>query len=128
MQGMDGALEQLWSTISRSASAHPDLAGAHDIVPAANNLMNLATTHGWAIRNHLPSSVIVLLGVCMVISGALVGHASGESGYRHVGPWMALNVLVMLVVFVILDFDRPRRGLINVDQSPLIEARERMQQ
>ena len=62
----------------------------------------------------------------MVISGALVGHSSAKAGERHPGLWIALNVLIMLVVFVILDFDRPRRGLIQISQRPLIDVQEEM--
>ena len=61
------------------------------------------------------------------MNAALVGHAAAQAGERHPGLWLALNVLIMLVVFVILDFDRPRRGLIQVDTGPLIEVQEAMQ-
>jgi hypothetical protein len=64
--------------------------------------------------------------MCIVISGALVGHSSAEAGARHPGLWLSLNVLIILVVFVILDFDRPRRGFIQVDRGPLIEVRDEM--
>jgi hypothetical protein len=32
----------------------------------------------------------------------------------------------MLILFVVLDFDRPRRGLIQVNHAPLIELRASM--
>lgn len=53
-----------------------------------------------------------------------MGHSSGQVGRRHLGLWLALNVLVALVLFVVLDFDRPRRGLIQINHQPLIELRE----
>jgi hypothetical protein len=62
-----------------------------------------------------------------VISGALIGHSSGETGKRNMGLWTALNILVVLIVFVILDFDRSRRGLIQIDHTPLVEARKSME-
>jgi hypothetical protein len=39
---------------------------------------------------------------------------------------LALNFLVVMVAFVVLDFDRPRRGFIRVDQTPLLQVRESM--
>ncbi len=34
---------------------------------------------------------------------------------------MASNVVLALVLYVVLDFDRPKRGMILIDQMPLIE-------
>jgi hypothetical protein len=39
---------------------------------------------------------------------------------------LGINLLIVMLAFVVLDFDRPRRGLIRVDQSPLIQVRESM--
>jgi hypothetical protein len=57
----------------------------------------------------------------VLVSGLLLGHSSGQAGRRHAGLWVASNLILALVLFVVLDFDRPRRGLIRVDQRPLIE-------
>jgi hypothetical protein len=64
--------------------------------------------------------VVALLGLCLVVSSALMGHSSGQVGRRHLGLWTAQNLLVALVFFVVLDFDRPRRGFIQVNHMPLI--------
>jgi hypothetical protein len=100
------------------------LAIASQIVPSANEVIDMSETREWAMLNRLPAAVVILLGLCVVISGALVGHSSAQAGERHPGLWIALNVLIMLVVFVILDFDRPRRGLIQISQRPLMEVQE----
>jgi hypothetical protein len=70
---------------------------------------------------------VVLLALCIVICGAMIGHAVGEAGQdRHLGLSLGINVLIVMVAFVVLDFDRPRRGLIRVDQTPLVQVRESM--
>jgi len=66
----------------------------------------------------------VLLLCSVIISSLLLGHSSGQAASRHVGLWMASNVVLALVIYVVLDFDRPRRGVILVDQTPLVELRE----
>jgi hypothetical protein len=123
---MNAQLHELWAGVTEAVQADQMLALTSQIVPAASEVMDAAKTRRWAMIIRLPSSVIVLLGMCIVISGALVGHSSAEAGARHPGLWLALNVLIMLVVFVILDFDRPRRGLIQVDRGPLIEVQDVM--
>ncbi len=124
---MREALNELWLAVSDSVKAEPDLVRTSQIVPAANAVIDLSATTEWATRNKLPGSVVVLLGICIVISGALIGHSSGETGKRNMGLWTALNILVVLIVFVILDFDRSRRGLIQIDHTPLVEARKSME-
>ena len=69
----------------------------------------------------MPDPVLVLLALCMVMSSGVAGYSSGQAGRRHIGLWIALNILVLLVLFVVLDFDRPRRGLVQVSHAPLIE-------
>ena len=121
---MDAALRELWAGAAQAVSVDAQLANTSQIVAGANEVMDLSTVREWAMLNRLPPAVIILLGLCVVISGGMVGHSSAEAGERHPGLWIALNILIMMVVFVILDFDRPRRGLIRISQSPLVKVQE----
>ena len=123
-KAMDAAMVDLWSAVEDGVKADHELAHTSQIVPAANEVIDLSATRAWASHNQMPASVLFLLAVCMIISSGLVGHSSGQVGRRHLGLWIGLNILVMLVLFVVLDFDRPRRGLIQVNHAPLIELRE----
>jgi hypothetical protein len=125
---MDALLAELWSTVEEAVRKDGQTAHFSQIVPAANEVIDLSATRAHASRNYLPPAVLLLLAVCMVISAALMGHTSGQVGHRHLGLWIALNVLTMLVLFVVLDFDRPRRGLVQVDHRPLIEFRDSIRQ
>ena len=125
-KAMDAAMVELWSGVEDGVKADHELARTSEIVPAANEVIDLSATRAWASHNQMPASVLVLLAVSMVISSGLVGHSSGQVGRRHLELWIGTNVLVMLVLFVVLDFDRPRRGLIQINHTPLIELRESM--
>ena len=91
------------------------------IVPAANEVIDLSSTRTWANRNHLPEPVLLLLMVSVLVACLLLGHSSGQAEWRHLSLWLAANTIFALVLYVVLDFDRPRRGLIRVDQTPMIE-------
>lgn len=125
-KAMDDELAELWSAVD-DAFAEPSMVIAAQIVPAANEVIDLSATRAWATHNHLSPPVIVLLAACMIVSSFLTGHSSGKAARRHVGLWIALNILVALVLFVILDFDRTRRGLIQINHAPLVELRQSMQ-
>lgn len=123
---MNGQLDKLWSAIEQSAKTDPEITRNSFIVPAANDVIDLSSTRVWAARNHVPASVILLLGVCMVMAGGLTGQSFGQVSRRGRALWTVQNVLIALVLYVILDFDRPRRGLIQVDHQPLFELRASM--
>ncbi len=125
---IDNLLNQLWKAVESANNANPERVRNSMIVPAANEVIDLNSTRAWANRNHLPNPVLFLLLASLVISCFLLGHSSGQAGVRHVGLWIASNVILTLVMFVILDFDRPRRGLIQVDQTPLVELRDTIQE
>lgn len=117
-------LTDLWTAVETANDADPEVVRNSMIVSAANDVIDLSSTRDWANHNHLPDPVLALLLVSVVMSSLLLGHSSGQSGRRHPGLWLASNVVFGLVLFVVLDFDRPRRGLIQIDQRPLLELRE----
>ena len=123
---MHAALDELWTGVTHAVSTDRNVALASAIVPAANEVVDLSTTREWIRRYHMPAAVVLLLALSITICSAMVGHALGEAGRRRVGLSLGFNLLIILVVFVVLDFDRPRRGLIRVDQTPLIQLRESM--
>lgn len=120
---MDRLMTELWTHVEVANRADPEAVRNSLIVPAANEVIDLTSTRSWANRNHLPDPVLVLLFGSVMISSVLLGHSSGQAASRHVGLWLASNLVFVLILYVVLDFDRPRRGVIQVDQTPLIELR-----
>lgn len=118
---IDRLLADLWAAVEDANRREPDRVHKSLIVPAANEVIDLSSTRTWANRNHLPEPVLLLLIVGVLVASLLLGHSSGQTERRHVSLWLAFNALFALVLFVVIDFDRPRRGLIQVDLTPLIE-------
>ena len=118
---IDQLLSQLWVSVEYANVVSPETTRNSMIVPAANDVIDLSSTRAWAVRNHLPRPILQLLLACIVLSSLLYGHSSGQSGVRHLGLWLSANIVFALVLYVVLDFDRPRQGLIQVDHTPLVE-------
>jgi hypothetical protein len=75
---------------------------------------------------HVPELVIILLVITFLITASIFGYASGTEGHR---PTMAANiflVIIVLLTFLIIDLDRPRRGLIKVSQQSLVALKNSM--
>jgi hypothetical protein len=118
---IDRHLAALWAAVEDANRREPDVVRNSLIVPATNEVIDLSSTRTWANRNHLPEPVLALLMASVLVACLLLGHSSGQAQRRHLSLWLAANVIFALVLYVVLDFDRPRRGLIRVDQTPLIE-------
>lgn len=50
-----------------------------------------------------------------------MGYSAGLSGKRMFAPIVLVSILITLIVFIIIDLDRPKRGLIQVNQSVMTQ-------
>ncbi|MBX0334238.1 hypothetical protein K3G39_13425 [Pontibacter sp. HSC-14F20] len=87
-----------------------------------NSLNNMIESHG--IRNallaaHIPEVILFLLFIVFIMSGALIGYGSGLGNQRAILPSALMSFLICLVVFIIIDLDRPKRGIIKIDQRSM---------
>lgn len=76
------------------------------------------------INRHVPELILMLMFGTFVLTGVVVGYAPGVGGGDR--PPFVTYILVLLVViltFTIIDLDRPRRGLIRVDQTSLAQLK-----
>ena len=105
---------QLWS-IAAAASAQDNRAVPTGLfVQALNEVIDLQAMRLAAFQNRVPEIVIwLLLGVAVATAG-VVGYNNGQGNRRHVFGALTLIVLVVVIIWVIIDRDRPRRGLILV--------------
>jgi hypothetical protein len=71
------------------------------------------------LHDRLPPSILLLLFTAAVIAIALAGRQQGASGDRRFGAAIGFTVLVSMVVWITVDLNQPRRGLITVSQEPM---------
>jgi hypothetical protein len=67
----------------------------------------------------------MLLGVAAIAMGTL-GYGFGSSDYRNAALPALVGVLVLMIVVVIVDLDRPQAGFIRVSQRALESTRGEM--
>ncbi|MBX7142920.1 MAG: hypothetical protein K1X79_00565 [Oligoflexia bacterium] len=111
--------DQLWGIVTIAGTQAPNSSPIKILIESLNEVIDLSEKRQAALENHVPELVIVLLvGVAIVALGFL-GVSSGLSGHRKTRSSLVLGALIALVLVVILDMDRPRRGLIQVSQESL---------
>jgi hypothetical protein len=111
----------LWRCARAAVDADPNEVRTGLYVEALNAMFDSFASHNAQLENHVPAVVIWLLFATLLISVVIVGYACGLSGHRAGLVTNGLLVLIVLVVHLIIDLDRPRRGLITVDWSSLID-------
>ena len=116
-----GLQEQLWKLAVQASSTTDTPATVNLYLQSLNEMIDSNAKRDAALDRHVPELVLFLLYGTFILTGGLLGYAAGVGG-SHVskGSYILVSLIVVLV-FIIIDLDRPRRGLIEVDQSSLVQ-------
>jgi hypothetical protein len=116
--------KQLWS-IAMTASAQDNRSVPIGLfVQTLNDTIDLQAKRLAAFENRVPETVIwLLLGVSVAAAG-IVGYSNGLGNRRHVFGALTLIVVLVVITWVIIDLDRPRRGLILISQQSMINLQD----
>jgi hypothetical protein len=90
-------------------------------VESLNELIDSYGRRNAALDRHVPEGVMLLLYGAFLLTWGIVGYTAGTSGYRPSLVAYLMLVFVLIVVFVVVDLDRPRRGLVQIDHTSLTE-------
>jgi hypothetical protein len=98
------------------------------LLPALNEMFDITTTRTTAFQVHPPSLIFWLLFALALISALLAGYSMAGKA-RHWIHRVAFAFTLAGAVYVILDMEYPRFGLIRVDafDQVLIDLRQGMQ-
>jgi len=116
----------LWDKARRAAEADPSPVPAGMFVQATNDLIDSFGRRDAAIHRHVPEVVLLLLIGTFLITSAIVGFSAGVVGRRPPLVSFAMVLLIVVLVFVILDLDRPIRGVIVVSEKNLRDLQASM--
>ena len=121
--------QAIWSdAISASKNApHPDAGKL--LLPALNEMIDITTTRLIAVQAHPPLIIFLLLGVLSVAAAGIVGFGMVKAerlSYLHA---IGFAAVVSFALFVILDIEYPRHGLVTLDMAHelLRELEQKMQ-
>ncbi len=117
-------LEALWAVVVRAVNADANPVRTGLFVQAVNELIDAYGRRDAALNRHVPELVLLLLYGTFLMIGSIVGYACGIGRHRPSYATYILVGLIVLLVAVIIDLDRPRRGLIEVSQQSLVELQE----
>lgn len=111
----------IWLTGIKAAALDSRPVTSGLFIQSVNELIDSNERRGAALDRHVPEVVLFLLFAAFLLTGGIVGYAAGIAGRRASFVTYVLIALIVLLVFIVVDLDRPRRGLIEVDRSSLID-------
>ncbi|MBV8067439.1 MAG: hypothetical protein JO113_05655 [Candidatus Eremiobacteraeota bacterium] len=117
----------MWSLAMRAAARDVHSTMVPLFVASLNDVINLSTEERAVLTNHIPDVVIVWLLLIALIASIMMGYGFGREGRRALVVKGVFAVMVSLVFGLVLDLDRPQRGIIRVNLSSM-QRMQRMQQ
>lgn len=112
---------KLWSLAISATEVDPRPVTTGAFTKSLNDVIDSQGKRNALLRMQVPEVVLILLFVVFISSGGIMGYSAGLSGTRMFAPIVLVATLITLIVFIIIDLDRPKRGLIQVDQSVMVE-------
>jgi hypothetical protein len=120
---------EIWTqavAATRSREAHPDAGKL--LLPALNAMIDITTTRVSSTQLHPPVVLFVMLFGLALGGSLLAGYGMASSEGRSWIHMLGFALAMAAAVYVILDVEYPRLGLIRVDafDQTLVELRESM--
>lgn len=120
----DSIGKKIWKITADYAKKDYITTRTSELIPALNDMIDITTTRRAAGESTIPDSIMYFLFALCVCSSFLLGYDN-----KRKIDWVILigfSVMLSITVFTIIDLDRPRSGLINMDgpNEKIIELRE----
>jgi hypothetical protein len=113
---------RLWQQAAAVATAEPQSLPAYLFVSSLNEMNNIHEKRLTALRNHVPVVVVLMLiGSAMVAMG-FTGYNAGVTGAQRHLAGLIMSIMIAALIVLVIDLDRPYRGLIQVSQQALVDA------
>lgn len=111
----------LWDGARRGIEFDPNIYAPALYVEAVNGMIDSYGRRDASLNRHVPEVVLLLLYATFIAAGLVVGFAAGIAGHRPSRASHVMVLLIVVLVFIIIDLDRPRRGLIQVSQQSMLD-------
>lgn len=111
------AQDVIWRTALEGVADRPDR--IRPVLEPVNEAIDLHASRMSAITLHLPTPVLVLIVASSLLAMAVLGYGCGLGGVRILPMTAPLAILIVAALWLTVDLDRPRAGLIQVNDEPL---------
>jgi hypothetical protein len=120
--------DRIWKHAVAASAKAENPAVTTLVLSAINEMIDITTPRTMALRAHPPVVIFLMLAVTVIVSSLLAGYnmtVAGSLSLMHVALFV---LLVGASVYVTLDYEYPRIGLIRLDAADevLVETLKEM--
>ncbi len=119
---------EIWAQAVAACRTDAPPSAAMLLLPALNEMIDITTVRTVAALTHSPVIIFAILAALALASSLLAGHGMAGSGRRSWLHMLVFAATMSMTLYVILDLEFPRLGLIRLDafDHVLVEVRESM--
>ncbi len=119
---------EIWAEAVAKSREAPSPQATMLLLPALNQMIDITTTRLMATRTHPPVVIFVMLAVLALVGALLAGFAMAEAKGRNWVHMLAFAAILSTTVWITIDLEYPRLGLIRVDavDAVLVDLRKSM--
>ncbi|MFI5218224.1 MAG: hypothetical protein ACHQNT_01960 [Bacteroidia bacterium] len=119
----DSISKVIWNIAITDARINNIVVRSGQMIPALNAMIDITTTRRAAGESTIPDSIMYFLFVLCLCSAFLIGYDN-----KGKTDWVVVTgfaIILSITIFMIVDLDRPRSGLIDMDvpNQKIIELR-----
>jgi hypothetical protein len=118
---------ELWTIVSSSLRAHETTFGISLLMQSLNDTIDLSLEQLQALTSHVPTAVLVLTLALVTLGTLSLGLRFAMSQSRPVILSALYVIAYVLVINMMVDYDRPNTGFVTVSLTPLKLQLESMQ-
>lgn len=115
---------QLWQETVAVSAIDPRSVPAGLFTESLNEVIDLHAARLAAMKNRVPEAVVDLIFIASILTVGLLGYSLGLAQHRNLVPTVLAVLLIVVIIGVTIDLDRPRRGLITVSQESMIQLQQ----
>ena len=114
--------EALWQQTKLLAAKDNSMVPTGLFIQTLNEMIDDHAKRLEALRNRVPTIVLVALYGVAIVACALAGYGNGLEARRVRLPVYTTAFLIAAVILLIQDLDRPTTGFIKASQQPMIDV------
>lgn len=119
-QAMDRVIElqgKIWSEAVAACRETPGPATTSLVLSSLNEMIDITTSRSAALETHPPAVVFWALAVLVLVSALLAGFGLAKTKTRDWLHMLLYSAILASAVYLILDLEYPRVGLVRIDAS-----------
>ncbi|MDB5155466.1 MAG: hypothetical protein JWR50_173 [Mucilaginibacter sp.] len=115
---------RIWKKVIALSQDKDNTLRSQQMIPALNTMTDIVTTRDETRNAHVPESILWMLFMLTLVGSFVMGYGT-NSRYN----WIIVGgfaLMTVMTIYLILDLDRPRRGIINIDmtQQKIVELKQ----